>query len=136
MRIHGQTHKTPLELFEQEKLRLKPRPLTAKEGRYFHDYRTSNMGVDYEYVELKMPVELAKVEAWVNLYAGRAANVRGTVVIFYAGKSYYGEFKIAATSGNAGKDSQSRSSSVYWTRLDLLRIVGFDNLSQESSKRD
>src|SRR5437899_2818713 len=106
VRIHGQTHKTPLELFEQEKLRLKPRPLTAKEGRYFHDYRTSNMGVDYEYVELKMPVELAKVEAWVNLYAGRAANVRGTVVIFYAGKSYYGEFKIAATSGNAGKDSQ------------------------------
>jgi hypothetical protein len=98
-------------------------PVTS-EGRYFHDYRTSNQGIDYEYVELKGPFgNLSDITAWVNLYAGSAPKIEGTVVVCYNGRSYQGAFAVQATSGNQGADSANRASSAYWTKLDLLKVV-------------
>jgi len=93
------------------------------EGRYFHDYRTGNMGVDYEYSELQGElIDLSRVEAWINYFSGHAA-VRGIVVLFYQGKSFYGEFELAASEGNHGLDSTTRQTSKYWARLDLVKLL-------------
>lgn len=103
------------------------RNTTSREGHYFHDYQNANLGVDYEYVELQPPVDLTQVSAWVNYYAGKTSSVRGLVVVFYEGKSFYGEFQLAASKGNAGGDSASRHKSKYWTRLDLVKLVRTGN---------
>jgi len=100
------------------------RNVKSKEGRYFHDYRSGNIAEDFEFVELDAPVEFRNVTAYVNLFAGKAPSIRGTVVVYYDGKSHFGEFQLAATAGNNGGDMDSRSSSPYWTKLDLLQIVG------------
>ncbi|MBI3852686.1 MAG: hypothetical protein HY298_20725 [Verrucomicrobia bacterium] len=95
----------------------------TKEGRYFHDYRNSNAGVDYEYVELKGQVDLNDVRCYVNYFAGKTSPVRGLVVVFYEGKSFYGEFEIEAPKGNNGWESSHRDESKYWARIDPVRIV-------------
>ena len=98
----------------------------SKEGTYFHDYRSANEGVDYEYVELKAPVDIRNVNAWANFYAGNFWPVQGKVIVYYDGKTYYGEFSLAAHTGNRGSVSNLRASSPYWTKIDLLKIVGLD----------
>ena len=102
----------------------------SKEGTYFHDYRSANAGVDYEYVELKAPIDISNVSAWANYYAGNAWPVHGKVIVYFGGKTYYGEFSLAAHKGNQAYDSQSRNTSLYWTKIDLLKIVGLDHPSQ------
>lgn len=96
----------------------------SKEGTYFHDYRDANQGIDYEYVELKNSVDIRNVEVWANYYAGTSWPVHGRVVVFYQGKTYYGEFSLAAHNGNRCGESDSRSLSPAWTKIDLLKIVG------------
>lgn len=100
------------------------RNTASKEGRYFHDYRNRNDQLDYEYVELKAPVDLRQVSAWVNYYAGNAAQVHGQVVVFYQGQRYVGEFTLGAGRGNQGSESRNRLKSPYWVQLDLLKLVG------------
>ena len=94
------------------------------EGKYFHDYRTANAGLDYEYVELKTPVDIRNVKAWVNYYWGNAGPIQGKAIVYYDGKTYAGEFSLAARSGNRGDESRSRGTSAYWSEIDLLKIVG------------
>jgi hypothetical protein len=96
----------------------------TREGTYFHDYRDANEGIGWEYVELKAPVDITTVSAWANYYSGHAWPVHGKVLVYCGGKAYYGQFDIAAHSGNRGGESNSRSSSPYWTKVDLLKIVG------------
>jgi len=96
----------------------------TREGTYFHDYRSANEGIDYEYVELKAPVDIRNVSAWANYYGGRAWPIRGKVIVYHEGKTYYGEFTIAARLGNRGGEFKSRSSSACWTKIDLLKFVG------------
>lgn len=98
----------------------------SREGRYYHDYRNANVGVDYEYVELNRAVDLSTVSAWINYYKGRTEGVRGLVVVHHNGRTYHGEYLLAASMGNGGQESQSRSGSRYWTRIDLLKIVGIN----------
>jgi len=96
----------------------------SKEGTYFHDYRSANEGIDYEYVELKAPIDIKNVSAWANYFAGNAWPIHGKVVVYYEGRTYYGEFSLAAHKGNRAGDSNSRETSLAWTKIDLLKIVG------------
>lgn len=107
---------------------------TTPEGRYFHDYRSANEGVDYEYVELK-PTDLGEVKAWVNLYEGSAPAISGVVVVRLEGRTYRGEFRIEATRGNGARDRERRDQSRYWTELDLLRIVGLHPATTSTGNR-
>jgi hypothetical protein len=100
------------------------RNTSSKEGRYSFDYRNRNDQLDYEYVELKAPVDLRQVSAWVNYYAGHAAQVRGQVVVFYQGQRYMSEFALGASRGNEGGESRNRPKSPHWVQLDLSKIVG------------
>lgn len=102
------------------------------EGRYFHDYRSANQDVDYEYVELH-PTDLQLVKAWVNLYSGHARNVSGVVVLRLNGQTYRGEFHLPATEGNRAADRHQRDSSPHWEKLDLLRIVGTNPTSASTA---
>jgi hypothetical protein len=111
------------------------RKTVSREGKYYHDYRSANLGMDYEFIELNAPVELARVSCYVNYYAGHAAAVHGTVVLYYEGQSYYGAFQIAAPKGNAGFESSRRDNSKYWTRVDLQKLVADGNHSEPLSPR-
>ena len=97
---------------------------STKEGTYFHDFRNANEGVDYEYVELKSPVDINNVSVWANYYAGNYSPVKGKVIVYYEGKTYCGEFTLAAHSGNHCGDSNARTASPYWAKVDILTIVG------------
>jgi hypothetical protein len=105
----------------------------SKWGKYFHDYRDANEALDYEYVELKAPIDIRSVSAWANYYAGNYWPIRGKVIVYYEGKAYLGEFSIAGHKGNRGLDSQSRNTSLYWDKIDLLKIVGLDQAGQTAS---
>jgi hypothetical protein len=102
----------------------------SKEGAYFHDYRSANAGIDFEYVELKAPIDISQVSAWANYYAGNEWPIYGKVVVYCEGKTYYGEFSLAGHHGNRGVESQSRNTSLYWTKIDLLKIVGLNHAGQ------
>ncbi len=102
----------------------------SKEGKYFHDYRSANEGVDWEYVELKAPADINNVNAWANYYDGNFWPVHGRAIVYYHGKTYFGEFSLAAHKGNHAGEVRSRSSSLAWTKIDLLKIVGLNNPGQ------
>jgi hypothetical protein len=99
------------------------RATKTKEGRYFHDYRNANIGLDYEYVELTPPVDITKISAWVNYFAGKTSPVNGMFILYYEGKSYSGEFELSAPMGNRGWEGSNRGKSKYWTQLDLVKLV-------------
>lgn len=103
-------------------------------GRYFHDYRDSNMGLDFEYVELETGADLRRVTAWVNYYAGQAGPVAGTVVVHHQGRAYRGDFKLEAAKGNSGAEGDRRAQSSSWARLDLLQIVGLTPQSSAAAR--
>lgn len=100
------------------------RHTVSKDGRYFHDYRNRNHGLDYEYVELAPSADLRRLKAWVNYYSGRVPNVTGKVCVHYNAQTYVGDFALAASRGNRGGDLNSRASSPYWVELDLVQIAG------------
>ena len=91
-------------------------------GRYLHDFRDRNVGSDYEWVELWTSVDPNQVEAWVNYFKGETP-VRGTVCVYFQGRTYLSKFAIQATHGNSGQDKLVRSSSSYWTKLDIAKII-------------
>jgi len=102
---------------------------TTREGRYFRDWRDRNLGQDYELVELDPApdLDLSKIEAWVNYYAGKSSPVRGVVVLFYQGHTYYGEFLLPASGGNKAGDKDKRAQSRHWVRLNLAELVKSGN---------
>ena len=100
------------------------RHTASKDGRYFHDYRNRNQDLDYEYVELSQSIDLHQLKAWVNFYTGRASNVTGKVCVNHNGRTYVGDFALAAGRGNHGGDLNSRASSPYWVELDLVQVAG------------
>jgi hypothetical protein len=97
----------------------------SPQGRYLQDWRSGNLGLDYEYVLLNPDeaVDLARLGCWVNYYDGRVAPVRGVVVVHYEGRAYHGEFTLTAPSGNKAGDLNNRQKSRCWVQLDLAAIV-------------
>lgn len=95
----------------------------SREGRYFHDYRDRNASLDYEYVELKSEIDVQKIRAFVNFYAGKTATPSGVMVLHYRGNSYRTPFTLKATSGNHGGDANRRGQSPHWVELDLSPLL-------------
>jgi len=108
----------------------------TKEGRYYYDERQGG-STFYEYVEL-LPgssIDVRETRAWVNMYAGSASSLRGTVIVFYDGKINRGEFQLLCTSGNRGKEASSRDKSPYWCEIDLMGIIGLSPSRRLSDAR-
>jgi hypothetical protein len=99
------------------------RQTVTPEGRYFHDYRNANLGVDYEWVELAPSVRLDQVSVWVNYYAGRVPNVTGKVCVKIGEKTVIRDFVIQAPHGNRGGQGQRRGQSPYWIEVKLLDML-------------
>ena len=97
--------------------------IQSPEGRYYHDYRDRNQGVDYEYVELKNPVDLHQAKAYVNFFKGAAANPSGLVVLHYGDRTYQGSFTLRAQSGNQAADRDQRGQSPHWVEIDLMQLL-------------
>ena len=97
----------------------------SPQGRYLHDWRSGNLGLDYEYVLLNSDqnVDLSRIGCWVNYYSGKVAPVRGIVVVHYEGRAYQGEFTLNAPSGNQAADRDRRQQSGCWVQLDVAAIV-------------
>lgn len=97
----------------------------SPQGRYLHDWRSGNLGLDYEYVLLNpdQNVDLSRVGCWINYYDGRVAPVRGIVVVHYNGRAYQGEFTVTATAGNKAGDLNRREQSRCWVQIDLTAII-------------
>lgn len=96
----------------------------TREGRYYHDYRNANLGIDYEYVELRPGVDLRQTSVWVNYYVGRVPNVAGKVCIHHGGKTVVRDFVMKAPHGNRAGHGQRRGESPYWTEVKLTEILG------------
>jgi hypothetical protein len=97
----------------------------SPQGRYLHDWRSGNLGLDYEYVLLNpdQDVDLSQTGCWINYYAGNVTPVRGIVVVHYNGRAYQGEFTISAPSGNKAADRGRRQTRRWWVKIDLAAIV-------------
>lgn len=102
---------------------------TTREGHYFKDWRNGNMGGDYEYIELTAnpSLDLNSLGCWINYYEGRATPVRGVVLVFYEGRSYFGEFNLNAPYGNKGGEKERRDQSRYWVRINPADIIKAGN---------
>lgn len=100
-------------------------------GLYYKDYLTSPNPVHgLEYVEYTTPVELTEVQAAVNFFGGNSSGgAVGEVRILFGGVVYRQKFRIPASHGNQGGESASRSSSNFWTVLDIPAIVGLQSLA-------
>ncbi len=95
------------------------------EGVYIKDYTSSPPANDFEWIEYRVRVDLSKVKAAVNFYAGQSAGgVSGEVRVQSGERTYGAPFRIAASEGNQGGESDHRASSRYWTVLDIGALVG------------
>ena len=105
-------------------------------GYYFKDHRQSP-DREYEFVEFEVPVDLWKVEAQVNLYAGASdVPVEGEARIEFLDRIYTAPFRLAARSGNEARTGAGQE--AYWARLDIpgmlrLRKPGAE-LNRDASK--
>lgn len=94
----------------------------APEGYYFKDHRHSP-DREYEFIEFEAPVDVWRVQAAVNFYAGNLGEgPTGEVRVEFEGKIYSGRFDLPASRGNKGREGSSER--AYWTRLDIPAIVG------------
>jgi hypothetical protein len=94
----------------------------APEGYYFKDHRHSPER-EYEFIEFESPVDLWRVQAAVNFYAGNLTDgPTGEVRVEFEGKIYSGRFDLSASRGNKGREGSSER--AYWATLDIPQIVG------------
>jgi hypothetical protein len=110
----------------------------SPQGRYLQDWRSGNLGLDYEYVLLNPDQivslsTLPQIECWVNYYSGNVTPVRGIMVVHFDGRAYQGEFTINAPSGNQAGERNARDRSRHWVRIDLAAIVRSGQSVQSAS---
>jgi hypothetical protein len=103
-------------------------------GRHIKDFTESPTPVaGYETVEFSSPVDVRRATAAVNLYAGNAPNgAEGELRVRFNGHVYTRPFRIAATSGNRGRDDGNRGASPSWVVFDLSEIVGLTASTMEA----
>ena len=96
----------------------------SPEGYYYKDHRSSP-GKDYEFIEFDTPVDIRRVEAFVNFYKGSCSTgPRGEVRIEFDGRIYSAPFSIVATRGNRGRTGASQE--AFWDRIpvqDILKLA-------------
>ncbi len=103
------------------------------EGYYFKDHRSSPER-EYEFIEFETPVDVWKVEASINFFAGRAPSPpNGEVRIEFAGRIYTGHFSLAARRGNEGRTGSEQGD--YWAELDIPKILKLRDQPQATAAR-
>jgi hypothetical protein len=96
----------------------------SPEGYYFKDHRSSP-GREYEYIEFESPVDVRKVQGFVNFYDGSCpGGPRGEVRIEFQNRIYAGTFAIASPEGNQGRSGPAQTD--FWTRIPIQKILRID----------
>jgi hypothetical protein len=104
----------------------------SPEGYYFKDHRSSP-GREYEFIEFESPVDVRKVQAFVNFYDGsRPGGPRGEVRIEFLNRIYSGTFAIAAREGNQGRSGPSQMD--FWTQIPIPEILGISDTAPQAAK--
>jgi len=94
----------------------------SPEGYYFKDHRSSP-DREYEFIEFESPVDVDRVEARINHFAGNAPRgPGGEVRIEFDGRIYSGDFQLASHRGNEGREG--RGQGPHWTTIDVPGILG------------
>ncbi|MBX3734989.1 MAG: hypothetical protein KF791_20630 [Verrucomicrobiae bacterium] len=94
----------------------------SPEGFYFKDHRSSP-DREYEFIEFESPVDVDRVQARINHFAGDAPQGSGGEVrIEFDGRIYSGEFQLASRRGNEGREG--RGQDPFWTEIDVPGILG------------
>ncbi len=103
----------------------------SPEGYYFKDHRSSP-GREYEFIEFESPVDVRKVRAFVNFYAGSCpGGPQGEVRIEFLNRIYTGTFAIASSEGNQGRSGPSQSD--FWTQIPIREILRINELSPQAA---
>jgi len=93
----------------------------SPEGYYFKDHRSSP-GREYEFIEFESPVDVRKVQAFVNFYAGSCpGGPTGEVRIEFLDRIYGGTFAIESPQGNQGRSGPAQA--VFWTQIPIHEIL-------------
>lgn len=91
------------------------------DGHFSKDL-TSATGDQFEFVEYTREVNLTTLEIAVNVWAcSGSVSPEGTVRLWISGKVFQAPFKLAARNGNKGA---MPISPPYWSRIDVLKLVG------------
>ena len=94
----------------------------SPEGNYFKDHRSSPLR-EYEFIEFSSPVDVRRVEARINYFAGTTrSGPSGEVRIEFGGRIYSGPFTLAARHGNEGREGKSQA--AHWAVIDVPAILG------------
>jgi hypothetical protein len=93
----------------------------SPEGYYYKDHRSSP-GREYEFIEFESPVDIRKVQAFVNFYEGSCpGGPQGEVRIEFDGRIYRASFSIPAAKGNLGRSGPAQQE--FWTRIPVQRLL-------------
>jgi hypothetical protein len=94
----------------------------SPEGYYFKDHRHSPER-EYEFIEFEKSVDVFRVDASINFYAGNLPTPpSGEVRIEFEGRIYAAPFTLVATRGNKGRSGSGQGD--FWARIDVPRILG------------
>jgi hypothetical protein len=104
----------------------------SPEGYYAKDHRASP-GREYEYIEFESPVDVRKVRAFVNFYAGSCpGGPRGEVRLEFLNRIYSGTFAIASAEGNQGRSGPAQAD--FWTQIPIQEILRLNSASAEAAR--
>lgn len=105
--------------------------IRSPEGYYYKDHRSSP-GREYEFIEFESPVDVRKVEAFVNFYKGDClGGPAGEVRIEFNGRIYSAPFSISAEQGNRGRSGPSQDD--FWTPIPIGKLLKLD---QSANRRE
>jgi len=105
--------------------------MRSPEGYYNKDQRSSP-GREYEFIEFESPVDVRKVQARVNFYAGSCpGGPNGEVRMEFLNRIYFGTFSIASSEGNQGRSGKSQRD--FWTQIPIPQILGIDSVTERAA---
>lgn len=92
------------------------------EGYFNKDFTSGTGEAQYEFIEFTREIDVAKLEAAVNLYTCDGTAVpEGTLRVFFAGKVYQAAFRLGVKTGNRGANPMV---GPHWIRFDVRKILG------------
>jgi len=96
----------------------------SEDGLFNKDFIAGTGEKSWEYIEFTRPIDLAKAEIAINLYAANlSVPPEGVLRVWFAGQVYEAPFKLTATKGNKGAPPMS---GAHWLKIDLLKVVGLN----------
>jgi hypothetical protein len=97
----------------------------SNEGHFPHDYTSPPNGSAVESVEFRQPIDLSKMEAFVNFFGGNCpGGPDGVVRIWFNNHVYEDHFALQAEEGNHGAQVLGHMWGSDWTEIDVKKLVG------------